>query len=461
MAEPLSIPLSRLPARALEKLARQVDAVLRQPSRAAYRRVVEAVPAASPLAWLAAQAGQPRFYWHARGEAASVAALGSAGGVVARAFSLDAVAAALDALGPEARLFGGTRFDAHRAPDGSWTASDAVRFTLPRITFEQDENGEARLAVHLRPAADRPRRAALVAMVESLAAPAPLARMSLPVPLSREDLPDRQGWARQVTAALAACASGALDKVVLARRVTFGFPAPLDAFALLHRLEGATPGCFHFLTEHAPRAAFVGASPERLFRLEGGRVESEAIAGTRPRSPLARHDARLRDELMGSDKDRREHDYVRHFLHDALAPLTTGLLLDALPQEMTLARGRHLRSRVRAEVRAGVGPLDLLAALHPTPAVGGTPTPAALDFIRHAEPFDRGRYAAPVGWVSQNAAEFAVGIRSGRVEGDRLALYSGAGIVEGSDAPSEWDEIEGKIADFVSVLGLDPRVGGV
>lgn len=442
---------------ALAHLARRVEAILRNPQAPPYVRVDQEVPAASPLAWLAAQQGQPRLYWHARGEDERVAALGETVSVSGATASLRPLALLLDRLGPEARFYGGLRFDASRPPDGSWTLNDAYRFTLPRFTFTQHHAGTATLSCHLCPSADRARRDEILAALCALAPPSPLARLTLPLPLSREDLPDAQGWSRHLAHALAAFRTGMLDKVVLARRVTFRFPSPLDAFALLHRLEEATPNCFHFLTEHTPHAAFVGASPERLFRLHEGRLESEAIAGTRPRSLIARHDAALRDELLGSDKDRREHGYVRAYLRERLEQLTIQLHLDAEPQEMTLARGRHLRSYISGTLHPRNSPLDVLAALHPTPAVGGTPTEPALAFVRQAEPFDRGRYAAPIGWVSQNAAEFAVGIRAGRVEGETLSLYSGAGIVEGSEAQSEWDEIEGKIADFVAVLGLDAR----
>ncbi len=454
MAEPIVISNRAAAENAYAVLARRVEAVLRTPGRAPYVCIEQAVPAAEPLAWLAAQQGQPRFYWHARGALDATAALGSAFTCAGDTLDFADLAGVLVALGSQARLYGGLRFDVQRPPDGSWTSGRAFRFTLPRFTFTRLDADTALLAVHLRPRADQPRRAAIAAQIRALAPAAPLARLTLPLPLSREDLPDAAGWARTVQTALDAFRRGELQKVVLARRVTFGFPALLDPFALLHRLQAATPGCFHFLTEHAPHATFVGASPERLFRLREGRVESEAVAGTRPRSAQAHHDAALRDELLASDKDRREHDYVRHFLYERLAPLTHGLdLQDA--EAMTLARGRHLRSRVAGTLRPAIGPLDVLRALHPTPAVGGTPTPAALAFIRAAEPFDRGRYAAPVGWLSQDAAEFAVGIRSGRVEGRTLSLYSGAGIVEGSEPESEWNEIEGKIADFVAVLGLD------
>ena len=159
-----------------------------------------------------------------------------------------------------------------------------------------------------------------------------------------------------------------------------------------------------------------------------------------------------------SEKDQREHGFVREQIREVLGPFCETLDVDSEASDMVLARGRHLYSGISASLKPGVRTLDLLRALHPTPAVGGTPTPDALAMINAAEPFDRGWYAGPIGWVGDDAAEFAVGIRSGLVQqGDTpsLALYSGAGIVRGSEAEAEWAEIEHKISDFARVLGLD------
>ena len=184
---------------------------------------------------------------------------------------------------------------------------------------------------------------------------------------------------------------------------------------------------------------------------------TEAVAGTRPRGETPGEDAAFETDLLENEKEAREHGFVRDFLAARLAPLATELRVDDVPEAMAQAHVQHLRTRIEATLRTGVAPLDVLAALHPTPAVGGTPTETALAFLRRHEPFDRGRYAAPMGWMSRDAAEFAVGIRAGRVEGRRLALYSGAGLVEGSDPDREWAEIESKIGDFAAALGLDAR----
>ena len=142
-------------------------------------------------------------------------------------------------------------------------------------------------------------------------------------------------------------------------------------------------------------------------------------------------------------------------IREALEPLCEELEIEDRVSEMMLARGRHLRSKVRGTLRDGVTDAALLDAMHPTPAVGGHPRSEALEKIKALEPFDRGWYAGPVGWIGQEDSEFAVGIRSGLVRGRTLALFSGAGIVAGSVPDEEWAEIEQKIGDFTGMFGLE------
>lgn len=440
------------PARLLaERFAR----VLAFPRGDVYVKVELEAPPTHPLAWLAAQAPGPRLYWHSRHSGTRVAGIGAA--LTLEGNDPETLRGHLNRLGPNARLYGGTHFDPLAQPDGSWTPLTGYRYVLPRFTYTLYPDGSAKLAAHAIMPQDRKRRLSLVKRALHLANPLNLERMHLPLPISREDLPNRQQWQDTMHLALSQFAQGQLDKVVLARRVTFQFPEPLEPHALLYQLEESTPHCFHFMVSSTPNAAFVSATPERLFLLRDGRLRTEAVAGTRPRGVEPGEDERLHSELMDSEKDHREHAFVRDFLIQKLTPLADHLHADVNPGEMTLSRGRHLRSRLEAVLKPETHPLDVLSRLHPTPAVGGTPTSEALAFLREHEPFERGRYAAPFGWISAQGAEFAVGIRSGRVEKNVLALYSGAGIVPGSDPEAEWQEIEAKIADFVSVLGLEQR----
>jgi menaquinone-specific isochorismate synthase len=164
--------------------------------------------------------------------------------------------------------------------------------------------------------------------------------------------------------------------------------------------------------------------------------------------------------LLTSGKERREHAFVQQAIQSSLEALCTRVESPDAPSELLLTRGRHLHARLTGTLRPDVTAVELLDALHPTPAVGGVPGDAALTAIRDQEPFDRGWYAGPVGWVGADAAEFSVAIRSGLVEPTRLALFSGAGIVDGSVPEREWDEIEQKLGDFAAVLGLLGQTSG-
>ena len=416
-----------------------------------------------PLRWLGSQTMRPRSFWAGREDGTTVAAVGIADLVESDGAPGAPQRERLAPLSPasgEARYYGGLRFDPAGRDEEEWEEFEAYRFVLPRFELTSRDN-ETTLACNLVMPRDAARAEELLDEVESLSLPegqeAPLVNeSSLPVPISRSDAPDREGWGESVETALRAFSSGKMEKVVFARRVGFRFEDDLDPVALLEGLRDATPGCFHFLVEPEEGIAFVGASPERLFRRDGRGILSEAVAGTRPRGASALDDTELGEELLGSAKDQAEHSFVRVGIRESLGPLCEDLAVDDRASEMKLARGRHLVSRIRGTLREGVADGEVLAALHPTPAVGGYPKETALEEIRALEPFDRGWYAGPVGWLGADGAEFAVGIRSGLVRGDTLALYSGAGIVEGSTPEGEWAEIEQKIGDFTGMFELDP-----
>ncbi len=451
--------LPSAPTSAPARLGRLLDRAARSWAGDHVLRVETPVEPLDPLLWLAAQSGAPTQYWRGRGDAEARAGVGAAIQLDAPSFEgareLGAVVASLP---PSSRLTTTARFDGLAEVGEEWAAFGAVRFVLPRVELRSDDR-TAWLAVHLVPG-ESPDVG--VAALAALRVPLPSAAGPLPLPFMRRDDPDLAEWDRMLRWSFGAFESGLLDKVVLARRARFLFEDPVDAFGLLQRLEAATPRCYHALVSPQGGPAFLTATPERLLRIDGRTLSTEAVAGTRPRAEADAADDRLRDELLASEKDRREHAYVRDAIVTALGPLATAVEADDHAAAMTLARGRHLRTGVRAELAPGVGALDVLGALHPTPAVGGTPTAGALDAIDRLEPFDRGLYAGPIGWIGRaddgtEAADLAVGIRSGLVDGRSLSLYSGAGIVAGSTSAAEWAEIEHKIGDFARVLGLTDR----
>jgi menaquinone-specific isochorismate synthase len=450
-----------------DRVAHALSAVGPQTAIGVGERVVRlAVPvgAVTPLPWLRGQPFFPKLYWSGREDGAEVAAVGVAdvqeGDASESADALRKRVASLlvsDVSG--VRYYGGLRFDPSREPDEEWAPFGAYRFVLPRFELHSEE-GEATLVCNLVLPRDADRSGEILDQIEGLAFPqhdAPHGARpgALPAPVSRKDSPDLRGWRANVGRALRLFSEDRLGKVVLARRAELGFAADLDPTLLAEELKAATPGCFHFYVEPESGVAFLGASPERLFRREGRSVQSEAVAGTRPRGASSTDDEGLRDELMHSEKDLSEHAFVRIGIEETLGPLCEEIEVEGGVSEMKLARGRHLRSRVSGTLCEGVTDAALLAALHPTPAVGGHPRGEALGEIRALEPFDRGLYAGPVGWIGADASEFAVGIRSGLVRGRTLALFSGAGIVAGSVPDEEWAEIEQKIGDFTRMFGLE------
>jgi menaquinone-specific isochorismate synthase len=461
-------PPGRTPARARWLLADRVSRVLSEAgvasSAASTERVVciaASVGQVEPFRWLGGQSLFPKLYWSGREDGLGVAAVGAAdlqeSDTPEDADALRKRLAPLLTSGdPQTRYYGGLRFDPLQEPDAEWAAFGAYRFVLPRFEVHAGE-GEATLVCNLVLPRDAERSAEILDQIEHLSFPQSAFDAALPAPISRTDGPGWEGWRRNIERALAAFSEGCLEKVVLARRTEFVFAEGVDAALVSESLKGATPGCFHFYVEPEEGAAFVSASPERLFRRAGRAIESEAVAGTRPRGASEADDAELRDELLRSEKDKAEHEHVRVGIGETLGPLCDELEVEEGVSEMKLARRRHLISNVRGTLREGVTDADVLRALHPTPAVGGYPRGEALEEIRALEPFDRGWYAGPVGWIGAGGAEFAVGIRSGLVRGNRLTLFSGAGIVAGSVPESEWAEIEQKIGDFTRMFGLDPE----
>lgn len=413
----------------------------------------------SPLDWLKGVSGTIRSYGASRDRSIplEVGGFGVADLAVwdrpaSFAEVIAKLRATLDRSPKGVRYYGGFRFDAREQTDPDWRPFGSCRFAIPR--FELRSAPEASmLSVHFRAAeAIDGRLGEELERLFSLSYEEQTWAGAFPPPRSRVDTPDFSGWKANVQHALQLFRDGDLQKVVLARKASLAYDDLLDPIHLLHRLKSATPDCYHFCYMPTRETSIVGASPERLYRREGRQIWTEAVAGTRPRSPDAHDDERLARELLTSDKDRREHSLVREGIRQALEPLCVEFRMDDQPSLLKLARGQHLFSAIGGILRDGVDDAALLSVLHPTPALGGWPTEKALAQIAAMEPFDRGWYAAPVGWVASDGAEFAVAIRSGLIQPYQLSLFSGAGIVEGSTPESEWDEIENKIADFIKVL---------
>ncbi|HXH58148.1 isochorismate synthase [Iamia sp.] len=256
-------------------------------------------------------------------------------------------------------------------------------------------------------------------------------------------------WCDSVAAATALIRSGRLDKVVLAREVHVSADAPFDVAAILRRLTLGFPGCYVFSVD-----GFVGASPELLVGRAGDEVTSQPMAGTAPRRGDPAADADAVAGLLASPSYRHEHQVTIDAVYDALVPFCSFLDFEAEPSVVALPNVTHLATTVSGHLSSPApSALDLVAALHPTPAVCGRPRAAALDAIAELEGFDRGPYAGAVGWLDgQGNGTWAVGIRSAVIDGAEARVFGGNGIVADSDPATELIETRAKLQALLGVL---------
>lgn len=262
----------------------------------------------------------------------------------------------------------------------------------------------------------------------------------------------REAWTTGVDAALDRIAAGDLEKVVLAQSLTARLEGSVDVAATLERLRRRYPNCFRFLIDQGEGATFFGAPPERLVSRRGRQVETEALAGSVPRGETPEEDETFAGRLFESEKLVREHEFVAETIREQLEPLASEVCV-ADRTIRRLATIQHLQTPIEATLDDDRHVLEIVEALHPTPAVGGLPLEAALETIREIEPFERGWYAAPVGWFdAAGDGEFAVAIRSGLATDDAVTLFAGNGIVADSDPEEEWDEVQLKFRPILDEL---------
>jgi len=334
-------------------------------------------------------------------------------------------------------------FDANCALDSAWDPYRNSGCVLPEIELRRDGQAHT-LAVNV---SQHTSFDALKQRLQALAEP--VKKCSIEPALVREvDDFGETKWTQVVQSGLQRIRSGSLRKIVLARARTYAASGPLDSVAVLARLCAFESSGFRFLMEAGQGKAFLGVTPERLLSRNGRLVRSEAIAGTRPRGVDEVADRLLGESLLASEKDRREHEFVVERLREVLSGLSVSLRVDAEPRILRQAYVQHLATRVQAEIRADFSDADLVALLHPTPAVSGAPVPCAIKALGELETIGRGLYAGPVGIVSRDKAEIAVAIRCARIDGATLKAYAGAGIVEGSIAADEWRETVHKLLAF-------------
>ena len=407
-------------------------------------------PSVDPVRLLAAYPRAARIYLSEPARQLTIAAVGVAVALEAagprRLSTLDALRRATP-LPPDALWLGGWAFS-DAAPGGAWRGFPSALLHAPRLAAIRTGSEGRLVALAARPASATAMLAEGRAALEACpphASPRPRAWS-----LRAASPPDT--WERRVARTLEDIAAGRLAKLVLARAVHLAADAPFDPLRTLERLEAAPAEATIFAIGRGD-LTFLGATPERLVRVQGDRLETVALAGTTRRTGLPALDARLGDTLRASAKERAEHAFVVDDVRRRLAPLTTHIEAPLAPELVGVGDLQHLRTPFVATLRAGRTLLEAAAALHPTPAVCGLPQPAALTVLRRRERLARGWYTGGIGWLdARGDGEFVVPLRCALVRGRSATLFAGAGIVAGSDPARELEETRLKLRPLLAAL---------
>jgi salicylate biosynthesis isochorismate synthase len=335
---------------------------------------------------------------------------------------------------------GGFAYRPDRDPGGPWSGFPAVLFRVPALavtrvrgrTFATAATAGAEELLELAPTGVR----------------APAARR-----LEITSVRNQVAWTAAVESAAKRLRAGDAAKVVLAREVIARGDGVVSAGMVARSLRAAYPSCFTYLVTGADGTAFAGASPELLVRRSGGRAFSQPMAGSVARGANEADDDRLARELVESAKDNAEHRIASKFVVEALRKFSRTVEARE-PEVVRFTNIQHLATTITAELaKPAVEALDLAAALHPTPAVGGWPRPAAEALIDELEGLERGWYAGAVGWTDgQGDGEFAVALRCGLLWEDGARLYAGVGVMPDSDPARELEETELKFKALLMAL---------
>ncbi len=413
-----------------------------KPSKSIVRFEIRIKPI-DQIAWLEAQANPIKVFGENADNTAAIAGIGAA--VILKGqklASFDSVIKKLRAyLSPQypyLQWYGGFAFDGKSSTP--WSDFGAWQFVLPQIELARNGN-KMMLACNL---IGKINTSILIKRVNQLTLGGDLSKKPLAPIITRVDSPNKLSWIKSVRTVLKSIVSAQGKKVVLARRTNLTFKEKINPWVIFRQLIKTAPLSYHFVFQFNAKT-FLGASPERLYQRQGNKLVSQALAGTKSRQVKPK-------VLLNSSKDRHEHELVVQAIRQALSPLASSVKFQTTPDVLTLTSGHHLNTPFHVDLNNGVSDGAILQSLHPTPALGGEPRAFALGQIKSLEPFERGWYGGPIGYVGLDWAEFVVAIRSGLVEGNKLSLYAGAGIVDGSDPAEEWDEVENKISNFQKII---------
>ncbi|MFN1836077.1 isochorismate synthase MenF [Balneola sp. MJW-20] len=359
-------------------------------------------------------------------------------------------------------LLGGFSFFDHNVGQ-DWRDFGAGSFTLPEWVLIKD--GKVTLVTITIPLSDKDQfgdlRNNLFSILDRLDHLCQAKNYSLDTEKgtsTQVDIPDQnspayKNWKQSVETAIDLIEQDAFKKVVIARDLKVKLDRPVSDTAILHYLRRQYPDCYSFLIRQNGESSFIGSTPERLASFRNRFVLTEGLAGSISRGKTASEDAKLEYELLHSQKDLSEHFYVLDAIEHNLEDFSDAVEHPDFPGIKKLSNVQHLYTPVRAKIKNGVSRTRVLEKLHPTPAVGGYPREDAISYINKLESFERGWYAAPVGWINaRGEGEFVVAIRSGLIKKEEVKFFAGCGIVKDSDPQKEWEETNLKFIPMLTAL---------
>jgi isochorismate synthase len=434
------------------------------PSRGTLRADSAAVEDPGDLLALAgASRGLPVFYWERPAWGVGMVALGMLREIrvagperfVRASAAARALFSSIESDGASgARVVGGFGFSDRDPTRAEWRDFPAARLVLPQLMWTRQANHCVLTRIwEVGGEGDRDRllervRGAAVTACRSPAETAPLV-------VAGTVRDERQQWRARVETVRALIASGGLSKVVVARRRELLADGPIDPARMLAAARAARPACFNYWVSHGGSTSFIGSTPELLVRCTGDRVEASALAGSAARGADRDEDRRLGEMLLSCPKNGREHALVVSAVRAALEDIADRIVSPARPEILVLPEAQHLHTRVSGRLADPRTVVEVAGALHPTPAVCGVPREAARALIEREES-ERGWYAGAVGWMAANGdGELAVALRSALLDDRRIAVWAGAGIVEGSNPDTELAETETKMTALFRGLAGD------
>ncbi|MCA0972833.1 isochorismate synthase [Halobacillus litoralis] len=431
--------------------------------------VVERVPYTDPYSFLynGQEIDQHRLFWKSAEEAFTLVGIGSVQKLMssgAERFTtlqeawnrLVEGSVTYDEYGEKGTgvvALGGFSFDPEEENAGPWQAFEDSQMTVPAFLLTNRDNASYLTSNFVIYPEDHHKQTihSWKEQRESLFAESRV-QWKLPVRTGENEVSPEE-WKESVLQATVDIKRGELDKVVLARELEVSFEQPVQLEAVLKALAETQTNSYIFSFE-SNGEHFIGATPERLAKLENQQLVSTCLAGTIPRGHTEKEDRQLGEELLYDPKNRQEHQFVVEMIKEAVEACSHDVHVPKAPVIYPLRNMQHLYTPVTATLNEGYTLLEVIERLHPTPALGGLPQKKSVDYIRRCESLNRGWYAGPVGWMDgRNNGEFAVAIRSALLQGDKASLFAGCGVVEDSDPIAEYEETAVKLQPMLSVLG--------